>query len=110
MILIQNHRNRLFLLLPSHMFLQNQKNPVLLKMLRNKQNKNVRYTQNKNLSSKKHQKPIIKSDRIVKGMRDPISVHNRYNILEEERMDSSSYHSRSHSLSPTKTRTRIKFS
>ena len=59
-------------------------------------------------SSKKHQKPIIKSDRIPKAMRDPISVHNRYNILEEERMDTSSSHSRSHSLSPTKTRTRIK--
>ena len=59
-------------------------------------------------SSKKLSKPIIKSDRIPKGMRDPISVHNRYNILEEERMDTSSSHSRSHSLSPSKTRTKIK--
>jgi hypothetical protein len=41
-------------------------------------------------SSKKLPKSIIKSDRIPKGMRDSISVHNRYNILEEERMDTSS--------------------
>ena len=60
-------------------------------------------------SSKKLIKPNIKSDRIPKGMRDPISVHNRYNVLEEERMDTSSSHSRSHSLSPSKTSTKIKF-
>jgi hypothetical protein len=60
-------------------------------------------------SSKKLPKPIIKSDRIPKGMRDPISVHNRYNILEEERMDTSSSHSRSHSLSPSRTRTNFKY-
>jgi hypothetical protein len=59
-------------------------------------------------SSKKLLKPNIKSDRIPKGMRDPISVHNRYNVLEEERMDTLSSHSRSHSLSPTKRRTKIK--
>ena len=59
-------------------------------------------------SSKKLPKPIIKSDRTPKAMRDPISVYNRYNILEEERMDTSSSHSRSHSLSPSKTRTKIK--
>jgi hypothetical protein len=60
-------------------------------------------------SSKKLAKLDIKSDRIPKGLRDPISVHNRYNPLEEERMDTSSSHSRRHSLSPTKTKGRIKF-
>jgi hypothetical protein len=60
-------------------------------------------------SSRKLVKPNLKSGRIPKAMRDPISVHNRYNVLEEERMDTSSSHSRSHSLSPTKTRTKIKF-
>ena len=78
------------------------------------QEKNIQKQPEKNLekdseSSKKLPKSNIKSDRIPKGMSDPISVHNRYNVLEEERMDTSSSHSRNHSLSPTKTRTKIKF-
>jgi hypothetical protein len=79
---------------------------VLPKLFRNKKKKPEKDSES---SSKNLIKPNIKSDRIPKGMRDPISVHNRYNVLEVERKDTSSSHSRSHNLSPTKTRTKIKF-